>query len=59
LELESLSREELIKMVRKQMATTMEAQKQLEAAKKEIEEMAKLNAEYQKLFEAMHRQMKM
>jgi hypothetical protein len=39
--LESLSREELIKLVRKQMTTTMEAQKQIETAKKEAEESAK------------------
>jgi hypothetical protein len=41
---ESLSREELIKLVRK-MAKTMEAQKQLEATKKEAEESACRQAE--------------
>jgi hypothetical protein len=49
--LESLSREELIQLVRKQMGIAMEAQKQMEAAKKETEEMAKLNAEHLKLIE--------
>jgi hypothetical protein len=38
--LESLSREELIKLIQTQMGMTMEAQKQLEAAKKEAEESA-------------------
>jgi uncharacterized protein YpmS len=36
--LENFSREELIKLVRKQMGMTLEAQKQLEAAKKETDE---------------------
>jgi hypothetical protein len=43
--LESLSREEFIKLVRKQMATTMEAKKQMETAKKEAEESANRQAE--------------
>jgi hypothetical protein len=38
---ESLSRAELIKLVRKQMATTMEAKKQLETTKKEAEDSVK------------------
>jgi hypothetical protein len=46
---ESFSREELIKLVRKQMATIMEmemkAQKQLERTKKEAEETAGRHAE--------------
>jgi hypothetical protein len=42
--MESLSREELIKMVRKQMAMTMEAQKKFETAK-EAEESAIRQAE--------------
>jgi hypothetical protein len=33
------------------MGMTKEAQNQMEAAKKETEEMARLNAEYQKLIE--------
>jgi hypothetical protein len=38
---ESLTREELIKLVQKQMATTMEAKKQLETANKEAEDSVK------------------